>query len=205
MRKLSLILALLMILASMMSFVACKGDTSDVRDGADADNVENADGGEKTEAIEPADAILEDMVAAICEKAPYDEFISEMLYKENDPDEMICWTYGVVDINAYDYISDYVITMPSDYSQTLAIIKFNDGMTEEDFAEVKDVITSEYIESRSSALQMYMPEEYNNMEWALENPDSIWRQYGDNMLVLAIYGGEEPAAVWEAIDGYLGN
>ena len=188
MKKLSLILAVLMVLASMMSFVSCKGDASTENEG-----------------VEPADAVIEDMVAAINEKAPYDEYISEFLYKAEDPDEMICWTYGVVDINAYDLITDYVITMPSDYSQTLAIIKFDDGMTEEDFAEVKDVITSEYIESRSSALQMYMPEEYNNMEWALENPDSIWRQYGDNMLVLAIYGGEEPASVWEAIDAYFGK
>ena len=203
MKKLSVILAVLMVLASMMSFVACKSDAGESKDSGE--KVENAEGGDKSDAIDPADAVLADMVGAINAKAPYEEFVSEFLYKADDPDEMICWTYGVVDINAYDLIADYVITMPSDYSQTLAIIKFEDGMTEEDFNEVKAVITKEYIETRSSALQMYMPEEFNNMEWAIANPDCIWRQYGDNMLVLAIYGGEEPTAVWEAIDGYLGN
>jgi len=41
------------------------------------------------------------------------------------------------------------------------------------------------------------------MQWAIDNPDAIWRQYGDNMLVLAIYGDKAPDAVWTAIDDYL--
>ena len=155
------------------------------------------------EPIDPANANLEDMVAAIEEKENFSEKVSEILYKEGDPDEMVCWTYGVIDINAYDLLSDYVITMPSDYSHTLAILKFEDGMTDEDFKEVKDAITAEYIKSRSSALQMYMPSEYANVEWALQNPDKVWRQYGDNMLVLAITVDEEPKDVWTAIDNYL--
>ena len=204
MKKISLILAVLMVLASMMSFVACKGADVDKAEKNDDAKVENADN--KADAAEPAEVDLEDMVAAITEKAPYDEYISEMLYKESDPDEMICWTYGVVDINAYDCIEDYVITMPSDYSHTLAIIKFSDDITADDIQEAKDAITSEYIRARSSALQMYMPEEFKNMEWALENPDKIWHEYNaENLLVLAIYGGEEPVAVWEAIDSYFGK
>ena len=116
---------------------------------------------------------------------------------------MLMWTYGVIDLKANDLVSDYVITMPSDYSQTLAIVKFNDGMTAEDFTEVKDAVTEWYLKDRASALQMYMPEEYAAMQWAIENPDAIWRQYGDNMLVLAIYGDKAPDAVWTAIDDYF--
>ncbi len=197
MKKISLILAILMILGSMFVFVSC---------------TDKAEGGDKTDdkteandakSIDPAKAVLKDMVDAIQKKVDYTEKVSEILYKDEDPDEMVCWTYGVIDINAYDLLSDYVITMPSDYSHTLAILKFEDGMTDADFTEVKDAITKEYIKSRSSALQMYMPDEYANIEWALQNPDKIWRQYGDNMLVLAITVNEEPADVWAAIDDYL--
>ena len=195
MRKISLILALLMILSSMFVFASCTSEKDDNKN----DKTEAND----SKSIDPADANLEDMVAAIEEKENFSEKVSEILYKENDPDEMVCWTYGVIDINAYDLLSDYVITMPSDYSHTLAILKFEDGMTDEDFKEVKDAITAEYIKSRSSALQMYMPAEYANVEWALQNPDKVWRQYGDNMLVLAITVDEEPKDVWTAIDNYL--
>ena len=197
MRKLSFILAILMILSTMFVFASC----TDKSEGGDKNNdkTESND----TKSIDPADAVLADMVATIEEKENFSEKVSEILYKAEDPDEMVCWTYGVIDINAYDLLSDYVITMPSDYSHTLAILKFEDGMTAEDFEEVKNAITAEYIRSRSSALQMYMPSEYANVEWALQNPDKVWRQYGDNMLVLAITTDEEPAAVWTAIDNYL--
>lgn len=208
MRKISLFLAVLMV---MLSLAACKvevnvTDGDDTVKGGSTNNGEGAPEDDKGGAeISAKDANIADMVAAIEAKAPISEFVSELLYKESDPDEMVCWTYGVIDINAYDLLSDYVITMPSDYAHTLAILKFEDGMTAEDFEEVKAVITDEYIDARRSALQMYMPEEYRNVEWALANPDKIWRQYGDNMLVLAIYGGEEPTAAWEAIDEYFGK
>ena len=192
MKKISLILAVVMLFASMLTFCAC---------GKDGNGDET--GGEASKAIAPKDAVIKDMVAAIEEDAPYAEYVSEFLYKAEDPDEMLCWTYGVIDIKGYELLDDYVITMPSDYSQSLAIIKFKDGMTADDFAEVKEVVTTEYIKVRASQLQMYMPDQYKNMSWALENPDKIWRQYGDNMLVLAIYGGEEATHVWEAIDEYL--
>ena len=197
MRKISFILAILMILSTMLVFASCTDKSED------GDKNNDKTDANVTKSIDPADAVLADMVAAIEEKENFSEKVSEILYKAEDPDEMVCWTYGVIDINAYDLLSDYVITMPSDYSHTLAILKFEDGMTAEDFEEVKNAITAEYIKSRSSALQMYMPSEYANVEWALQNPDKVWRQYGDNMLVLAITTGEEPAAVWAAIDNYL--
>ena len=143
------------------------------------------------------------MVVAIEEKENFSEKVSEILYKSDDYHETISWTYGIVDINAYDLLSDYVITMPSDYSHTLAILKFEDGMTDEDFEEVKSVVTVAYIKARSVALQMYMPAEYENIMWALQNPDKVWRRYGDNMLVLAITADEESEDVWTAIDNYL--
>ena len=213
MRKISLFLAVLMV---MISLVACKvevnvtdddtvkpGETNN--DAPAKDDPAKDDPADEGEPIAVKDAVLADMVAAIEKKAPFADKVSEPLYKDADPDEMVCWIYGVIDINAYELLSDYVITMPSDYSNTIAILKFEDGMTADDFAEVKAVITDEYIDSRRSALQMYMPEEYQKVEWALSNPDKIWRQYGDNMLVLAIYDAEEPTAVWEAIDAYFGK
>lgn len=193
MRKISLILAIVMIISSMLAFASCEKN----------DETEETTAVEASKEIEPKDAVLKDMVAKITEKAPYEEYVSEILFKEDDPDEMVKWTYGLVDINAESFLADYVITMHSDYAHTLAILKFKDGMTEEDFAEVKEVITEEYLEARRSALAMYVPEEADIAEWAVNNPDKVWRQYGDNMLVLAVYGEGEPTAVWTAIDEYF--
>ena len=195
MKKLSLILAILMVLGALLSFVSCSGDT----DKGDA----NDGGKDEVNTIAPADAVIKDMVAAIEKKVPFEDKVSEILYKEDDPDEMLCWTYGVIDIKGYELLADYVITMPSDYCNTLAIIKFKDGMTAEDFQAVKDAVATEYLKPRASALQMYMPEEYAKMQWANENPDKIWKQYGDNMLVLCVTGDSEPTDVWAAIDDYL--
>lgn len=214
MKKLSLILAVLMIVATLFSLASCKieFDENDENEHNVSQNDDKNNGkkdDDNNEKIEPKDAVLKDMVAAIEEVAPYEGMVSETLFKADDPDEMICWTYGVIDVEAYDLLEDYVITMPSDYSQTLAILKFKDGMTEDDFKEVMDVITSEYIETRESSLFMYMPYEADDMAWALEHPSQIWRQYGDHLLVLAIYGDggegatEEATAVWEAIESYL--
>ena len=197
MRKISLILAIVMIFSVMLSFAACE------KDGEGTDTTVSEEKTDISKEIAPKDAVLKDMVAKITEKAPYEEYVSEILYKEEDPDEMVKWTYGLVDINAESLLSDYVITMHSDYAHTLAILKFKDGMTEDDFAEVKDIVTEEYLEARRSALAMYMPEEADIAEWAVSNPDKVWRQYGDNMLVLAVYGEGEPTAVWNAIDAYL--
>ncbi|MBQ4066907.1 MAG: hypothetical protein IJD22_04590 [Clostridia bacterium] len=202
MRKLSLFLAVLMIAASVFTLASCKANVDVDVDGEVDVNVKN-------EKIDPKDADLKYLVAAIEEKAPFTDMVSEFLYKTDDPDEMIKWTYGVRDMAANDLIEDYVITMPADYSQTLAIIKFKDGMTEDDFEQVKAAVTEEYISGREKSLFVYMPNEADDMAWALENPDKIWRQYGDNLLVLAIYGdggpgkSTEAVQIWKVIDDYL--
>jgi len=206
MKKISLILALVMLLTVMLAFTSCTADSSD-KDGSGKDKVEdNNDNNDKNDnkgENKPLDVDINGLFEAVNEAAPFDEYVSEILFKKDDPDEMVCWTYGVIDIKGYELLSDYVITFPSDYCNTLAILKFEDGMTKADIAEVKSVITTEYIRSRASALQMYMPEQYACMKWALENPDAIWRQYGDNLLILAITGDSEPTAVWNAVDAYI--
>lgn len=201
MKKISLILALVMIFSTMLMLASCGSDSS--ADAEETKQTSSDNENEAAEGIDPADAVLADLVEKVKESVPYDEYVSEFLYKESDPDEMVCWTYGVIDINAYDLLCDYAITLPSDYCNTLAVLKFEDGMTKEDFDQVKEVVTTEYIRAQASALQMYMPEQYACMSWALENPQAIWRQYGDNVLVLAITGDSEATDVWEAIDAYF--
>ena len=49
------------------------------------------------------------------------------------------------------------------------------------------------------SLQMYMPEEYAIMSWAMEHQDLVWRQY-DNALALIIDGDEEATTAWEAFE-----
>jgi len=148
---------------------------------------------------------IAEMAEVADEAGDFSSYVAEILSMDNDPDGMVSWTYGVIDINAYDLLCDYVITMPSDYSNTLAIFQFEEGMTEKDFNQVKMAVTTEYMESRASALQMYVPDEYEVMQWAIDNPDEVWRQYGDSILVLAICGEEELSDVWAALDDYYTN
>lgn len=145
------------------------------------------------------DCSIHDMVDAVTEKLSYEGKVGEFLYKESDPDEMVKWIYGVVDINASQHLTDYAITTATDFNNTLAIFVFDDEMTEADYDEVKSAVTTTYIETRRSALQMYMPEQYEHVKWQLENPDAIWRQYS-NVLVLCAYDSQEPTAAWDALE-----
>lgn len=145
------------------------------------------------------DKDIHDMVKAVTDVLSYDGLVQEILYKESDPDEMVKWTYGVVDINAESHLKDYAITLPTDYNNTLAVFVFDGEMTDADYQEVKDAVKENYIEARKSSLQMYMPEEYDAVKWQLENLDLVWRQY-DNVLVLCEYNKEEPTAAWDALE-----
>ena len=142
---------------------------------------------------------IHDMVKAVTDVLSYDGLVSEILYKEDDLDEMVKWQYGIVDINAEAHLTNYAITLPTDYNNTLAVLVFDDQMTEADYEEVKEAVRENYIETRKSSLQMYMPEEYDAVKWQLENIDLIWRQY-NNVLVLCEYNKEEPKAAWYALE-----
>ena len=179
-RVLSFILAVLMITAV---FAGC------AKKGSEGD----AEGGYKT------NRDIHDIVRAVTDVLSYDGLISEILYKDNDPDEMVKWLYGIVDINAETHLKDYAITMPTDFNNTLAVFIFDDEMTEADYEEVKECVKTFYIETRKSSLQMYMPEEYEHVKWQLEHLDVVWRQY-NNVLVLCEYGSEEPKAAWDALE-----
>lgn len=177
-KTICLVLALL---ALSTAFAGCSGKNG--KDGKEAES--------------PKD--IHEIVSAVTEVLSYDGLVTEFLYKENDTDQMVKWRYGIVDINAEKHLTDYAVTLPSDYNNTLAVFIFDDQMTEADYKEVKEVVTSEYIEGLKTALQMYMPEEYEHLKWQLEHPEAIWRQYG-NVLVLCEYGSEEPKAAWGALD-----
>lgn len=150
------------------------------------------------------DKDIHEIVSAVTDVLSYDGLVSEILYKENDTDEMFKWRYGIVDINAENHLVDYAITLPTDYNNTLAVFVFDDEMTEADYEEVKEAVKTVYIDGRRSSLQMYMPEEYEHVKWQLEHPEAIWRQYG-NVLVLCEYNSEEPTAAWDALDKLFAN
>lgn len=145
------------------------------------------------------DKDIKEIVSAVTDVLSYDGLVSEFVYKADDADEQVKWVYGVYDINAEAHLKDYAFTLPTDYNNTLAVFVFDDKMTDADYDELKEKVKNEYIEIRKSALQMYMPEEYEHVKWQLEHPEAIWRQYG-NVLVLCEYNSEEPKAAWDALD-----
>ncbi len=143
---------------------------------------------------------LEEIYKSVNEKVDFDSKISDKIVKETDSDNMLMMNFEICDMEAADKLTDYFFTMPSDYCNTFAVFVFDDGMpSEEGIAVMKESVRTVYTEARVSALQMYMPEEYKKMKWALENEDLTWRQY-DNALVFIITGDSEPVEAFEAFE-----
>lgn len=196
MKKLSVLLALAMLLTCCLCFAACDPAPNDGDSTADStEPVGDAAG--KGNAVA---ASLAEIAAAVEPITHFNDKTSELLYMADDADmDMLILVYGLVDIPAMDHVTDYVISMPTDYANTFAVFLFDDGMTQADYDEAKETMIDIYMRSRASALQMYMPEEYEIMAWAVDHPELVWRQY-DNALVLIVDQAEEPAAAWEAFE-----
>lgn len=189
-RIITLILAIAMI-ASCFMFVSCDKEEKPAE--------------ESKETKVAADVPVSDMVKAVTDVLTFDGLVSSIITKADDPDELIKWRYGLYEQeDALAHITDYAISLPTDYNQTLAIFKFDETPDDATVAAVKETVRDEYIKARASSLQMYMPEEYQKTKWALENEDLIWKQF-DNVLVLCIYDAAEPVAAWEAISNLLGK
>lgn len=197
---LAILLAAMMLFSVMTVFTSC----DDEADTAVRNEDEDKDEDKATEAEESvgSTSVTVDMRTVYEEvnsKVNFDEKISYMIYGDDDPDEMLMMRYGIVDIEAADHIVDYAISMPSDYCNTFAVFVFDEELSADAIAELKDVVMYEYVEARASSLQMYMPEEYAKMSWAVENPDLIWREY-DNALALLITGDGEATDAFEAFE-----
>lgn len=160
-------------------------------------------GGDKNEAVRSLDDVdMHDIVKAVDSVLPYDGLVGGFTYKEDDADELAYTLYYLWDAECFEKITDYVFTDPTDYNQTFAAFRFDDSATDADIEEVKGVISDNYIHGRASALQMYMPEQYEIVKWQSEHPEAIWRVY-DKTLVLIMYNDSEATAGWDAIDALL--
>ncbi|GEM_PF-5845013 len=181
MKKISLFLALALLLSCcFLGLVGCEKEP---------------DASEKTRVT----GDLADIFSAVDAETSLSEHVSDVIYKADDTDDMMMLLYGVVDIPAADHLTDYVITTPDNSHHTFALFVFDDEMTQEDYDEVRAIVEETYLNTQASALQMYFPEEYAIMSWAIENPDAVWRQY-DNALALLINGDEEDTAAWDAFE-----
>ncbi len=189
-RIICLLLAGIMLFSVVAMLASC--------DGGNNDNTEETKE-ETEEKSNKVNASLKDVYKAVNEKVPFDEKVSEIIYKEDDTDEMIMMQYGIVEMEAADHLKDYVISMPSDYCNTFAVFVFDKELSADAIAEVKEAVEFNYTNSRASALQMYMPEEYAKMTWALENEDLVWREY-DNALAFIITGDKEATDAFEAFE-----
>lgn len=193
-RFITLILCLALIGASLLSFAGC--DTNKDNGEKPSDESSTADTAAKSNTVADNPRGIFEAVNAV---APYDGLVSEVIYKDTDTDSMVCWTYGVVDMDVCDHITDYVITLPSNYNQTFALFIFDSDTTEEQISLLKDAVMESYVRATASTLQMYFPEQYAIMKWAVENPDKIWRQY-DNALAMIIYNEGEATEAWNAFE-----
>lgn len=103
-------------------------------------------------------------------------------------------------VEASDKLTDYIISLPKDDCTTFVVLRFDEGLPSEGAVnEIKSRVKNYYCDMRASAIQMYDQEGYEEMVWAIENQDLVWRQY-DNAMVLIITGGEEPKAAFDAFE-----
>lgn len=193
-----LILAMLM----MLSLAACANEGDETRPGSDATketDVKETEG--KDEESGPREYDLKAAYEAIDAEIGFEENILEVVYMAEDVDEIGLWQYGVdpEGAAAFEYIKDYAITVPTDYCYTFAAFVFDRELTEDEIAGVKAKVKMDYLELQTSALQMYMPDEYAKMAWACENEDLIWREYG-NALVMIITGDKEAVDAFEIFE-----
>ena len=121
---------------------------------------------------------------------------AELVYDysgENEAEEVLMFMYGVYDEDCLAAVSDFVISERLGMTAlTLAVVKFKDGTSAEIIDRTADLIVSEYVDSLSSALAMYSPDE-----------SALAKQYTlkkyDNALVLVIHG-EDNDDVFAVID-----
>ena len=191
------IISLLLVAAMLFSAVVLLASCDNSGDGEEETTAEtNAE--EKSNKV---NADLKEVYNKVNEKVAFDDKVSEVLTKAEDDEEMVLLQYGMDSsvVAAVDNMCDYVITMPSDYCNTFAVFVFDRELTADEIAAIKAEVKMWYIDTRASALQMYMPEEYSKMVWASENEDLAWREY-DNALALIITGEGEAKDAFEAFE-----
>ncbi|MBQ8475290.1 MAG: hypothetical protein IJ499_06510 [Clostridia bacterium] len=191
----SILLVAAMLMSVMLFAVSCD------KGGAGKNETTVADGAGETEAPKSTkvEGDLKAIYESVNEKVNFSDYMDEVITKEEDSDEMIMMWYGIVDMEAADHLTDYIISMPTDYCNTYAVFVFDTEVTEEIETEVKAAVLENYTRLRASALQMYMPEEYAKMSWACENEALTWRVY-DNAMALFITGDSEPTEAFDAFE-----
>ena len=108
---------------------------------------------------------------------------------DDEDQDALVFNYEICDIEAAEKLTDYIITLPKEDCTTFVVLRYDDGLpSEEAIVELKDVVKTAYMDLRASAIQMYDEVGYQEMVWAIENQDLVWRQY-DNALVLRKVAG----------------
>ena len=187
------ILCLLLAAIMMRSLAACVGDGEENKETEPEETVE-----QKSNKV---NAELKDVYAALDAEIGFEEKILEVVYMAEDEEEFALWNYGVDPevVPAFESLTDYALTVPTDYCHTFAAFVFDRELTADEISAIKAKVKEDYLELQASSLQMYMPEEYAKMAWACENEDLIWREY-DNALVMIITDDEEAKDAFEVFE-----
>ena len=187
------ILCLLLAAIMMLSLAACAGDGEENKETEPEETVE-----QKSNKV---NAELKDVYAALDAEIGFEEKILEGVYMADDEEEFALWNYGVDPevVPAFESLTDYALTVPTDYCHTFAAFVFDRELTADEISAIKAKVKEDYLELQASSLQMYMPEEYAKMAWACENEDLIWREY-DNALVMIITDDEEAKDAFEVFE-----
>ena len=197
-RFLSIVLALAMLLCLAACNTDKKAETNDSEEVTKSEDA-NVDVNvpEQTKVV----GDLGDIYNKVNETVDIASNVSYAVEMADDEDQdALVFNYEICDIEAAEKLTDYIITLPKEDCTTFVVLRYDNGLpSAEGIEELKDTVKSAYMDLRASAIQMYSQEMYEEMVWAIENQNLVWRQY-DNALVLIITGAEEPKAAFDAFE-----
>ena len=115
----------------MLSLAACAGDGEENKETEPEETVE-----QKSNKV---NAELKDVYAALDAEIGFEEKILEVVYMAEDEEEFALWNYGVDPevVPAFESLTDYALTVPTDYCHTFAAFVFDRELTADEISAIK--------------------------------------------------------------------
>lgn len=113
-------------------------------------------------------------------KGFYDETVEFIYMNDEFSDEVLMFTYGLMDDKFVDAVDDFVLTECDGMSaDTFAIVRFKAGTDKALIKEAADIMEEEYVGGLKNKLAAYNPEEF-------AASDGFYTEIFDNAVMMVI-------------------
>ena len=150
------VIAAMLLLAVSVSFAACSDE------GGEAKSTEKVTESAPAGTADSAEGTFGDLHAIVDGVKEYYGDTVEFIFTEDEySDEVLMYTYGLMDDKFVNAVESYVLTECDGMSaDTFAIVTFKSGTDKAIVKEAADIMETEYVESLKSKLAAYNPEEF---------------------------------------------